>query len=171
MTEEKETQKKKPVHRKKKESEGVAETAGAPKREKKVKKGLNAGPKYYGTGRRKEAIAKVWLAPGSGQITINNKSMKEYFCGRRQLEYYIEKPFATINCVGKYDVVAQTYGGGVNGQAGAVSLGIARALVVMNPELKKALKHEGLMTRDPRVKERKKYGLKRARKAFQYTKR
>ncbi|MFA4844420.1 MAG: 30S ribosomal protein S9 [Candidatus Margulisiibacteriota bacterium] len=129
------------------------------------------GPKFYGTGRRKEATAKVWLTGGSGQIKVNGRTVKDFFCGRRILEYVINQPFVATQTAGKYDVFAETIGGGVPGQAGAVSLGIARALVQMNPDLRTALKKQGLLTRDPRMKERKKYGLKRARRAFQFTKR
>ncbi len=132
---------------------------------------LPAGEKYYGTGRRKEATAKVWLVPGSGKMIFNGKPMKEYFCGRRLLEFIIGRPFAATQLGGKYDVYAELLGGGVPSQADAIRMGIARALVVLNPALKTVLKREGLLTRDPRMKERKKYGLKRARRAFQYTKR
>jgi len=132
---------------------------------------LPAGEKYYGTGRRKEATAKVWLVPGSGKMTFNGKSLKDYFCGRRLLEFIINRPFAATQLAGKFDVYAELLGGGVPSQADAIRMGIARALVVLNPALKTVLKREGLLTRDPRMKERKKYGLKRARRAFQYTKR
>ena len=132
---------------------------------------LPAGKKYYGTGRRKEAVAKVWLVAGTGKIIVNGRSMAEYFCQRRLLEFYINRPLAATQNSARFDVYAFVHGGGVPGQAGAVSLGIARALVEVNPDLKSALKKEGLMTRDPRTKERKKAGLKRARRAFQYTKR
>lgn len=127
--------------------------------------------KYFGTGRRKEAVAKVWIAPGSGKIFINGRPKEEYFCGRRTIEYQIARPFITTNNEGKFDVWAKVFGGGIPGQAGAVTLGIARALIQLNPDLKPRLKGEGLLTRDPRMKERKKYGLKRARRAFQFTKR
>jgi len=132
---------------------------------------LPAGKKYYGTGRRKEAVAKVWLLPGTGKIIVNGKPMSVYFCKRRLLEFYVNRPLAATQNSTRFDVYAFVHGGGVPGQAGAVSLGIARALVELNPDLKGALKKEGLMTRDPRMKERKKAGLKRARRAFQYTKR
>ena len=128
-------------------------------------------PKYYGTGRRKEATAKVWLVPGTGKITANGRSMSQYFCNRKLLEFQINRPFAATKTAGSYDVFAEVFGGGVPGQAGAISLGIARALIRFNSDLKVVLKREGLLTRDPRMKERKKYGLKRARRAFQYTKR
>ncbi|MFH1386671.1 MAG: 30S ribosomal protein S9 [bacterium] len=127
--------------------------------------------KYFGTGRRKEAVAKVWIAPGSGKILVNGKTKEEYFCGRKTIEYQIARPFITTKNEGKYDVWAKVFGGGVPGQAGAVTLGISRALIQFNPDLKPMLKREGLLTRDPRMKERKKYGLKRARKAFQFSKR
>ena len=135
------------------------------------KTALPKGEKYYGTGRRKEATAKVWLTHGSGRMTLNGKTLKEYFCGRRLLEFIATRPFVATKTEGKFDVHAELLGGGVPSQADAIRLGIARALVVLNPALKTILKHEGLMTRDPRMKERKKYGLKRARRAFQYTKR
>jgi small subunit ribosomal protein S9 len=127
--------------------------------------------KYYGTGRRKEAVARVTLRPGSGVIEVNGHDMKEYFCGRKILEYQVTRPLDVANVRTSYDVFAQAYGGGIPGQAGAVCLGIARALLEISPDFRVKLKREGLLTRDPRMKERKKYGLKRARKAFQYTKR
>ena len=127
--------------------------------------------KYYGTGRRKEAIAKVWLIPGQGNVLVNERPMEEYFCQRRLLTFQVLRPFVTANVVGKYDVIARVLGGGVPGQAVAISMGIARALLQVNPEFKQILKKAKLLTRDSRMKERKKYGLKRARRAFQYTKR
>jgi small subunit ribosomal protein S9 len=127
--------------------------------------------KYYGTGRRKEAVAKVWLVPGSGNISVNGKSYTEYFCGRKLLEALIKKPLEVTSTTTSYDVIVKALGGGVPGQAGAVSLGIARALLVLNPDFRAKLKKVGLLRRDPRMKERKKYGLKRARRAFQFTKR
>jgi small subunit ribosomal protein S9 len=137
----------------------------------RLKPALPDGQKYYGTGRRKEATAKVWLMPGTGKMTVNGKTFKEYFCNRHLLEFIASRPFAATQTTGKYDVFAELLGGGVPSQADAIRMGIARALVVLNPALKPVLKKEGLMTRDPRMKERKKYGLKRARRAFQYTKR
>jgi len=139
--------------------------------ERKPRKHKIVGSKYYGTGRRKEAVAKVWIAPGGGNITVNGRPMAQFFCGRKLLELFVTRPFSTTQTAGKYDVFAQTIGGGVSSQAGAVGLGIARALVELNPEYKTLLKRQGLLTRDPRMKERKKYGLKRARRAFQFTKR
>jgi len=137
----------------------------------KPKPALPAGPRYYGTGRRKESTAKVWLMLGSGKVTVNGLDYVKYFCSRKLLEFQVNRPFATTQTAGKYDVFADVFGGGVPAQATAVSLGIARALVMLNPGLKVLLKREGLLTRDPRMKERKKYGLKRARRAFQYSKR
>lgn len=130
-----------------------------------------SGPKYYGTGRRKESVAKVWLTPGCGKVVINRKPMAQYLCGRKLLESFVNRPLAAIQLTDKYDVFAEASGGGIPGQAGAVGLGVARALVQLNPDFKVLLKRTGLLTRDPRMKERKKYGLKRARKAFQYSKR
>jgi small subunit ribosomal protein S9 len=132
---------------------------------------LPPGTKYYGTGRRKEAVAKVWLANGSGKISVNNKPSADYFCRRMRLEFQLGRPFEVTKTAGRYDVFAEVFGGGVPGQATAVTMGISRALVRLNPENKVLLKREGLLTRDPRMKERKKYGRKRARKRFQYTKR
>lgn len=137
-----------------------------PKKEKAPK-----GPRYYGTGRRKEAIAKVWLKSGTGKIVLNGRSIEQYFCGRRLLEYQVKRPLVVTNTQQNYDVFAKAYGGGISGQAGAISLGIARALIEVNPDFRSQLKEQGLLRRDPRMKERKKYGLKRARRAFQYTKR
>lgn len=154
-----------PIYKPSAHAPAAAKAPQAPRQPKIV------GPKYYGTGRRKEAIAKVWLAAGKGQIKVNGRTVKDFFCGRRILEYVINQPFVVTQTAGKYDVFAKTIGGGVPGQAGAVSLGIARALIQMNPDLRIALKKQGLLTRDPRMKERKKYGLKRARRAFQFTKR
>lgn len=129
------------------------------------------GPKYYGTGRRKEAVAKVWLVPGKGSITVNGKDFSQYFCGRKVLEFTVQRPLVVSNVRQSYDVIAEAFGGGNPGQAGAVSLGIARALLEVSPDFRIKLKREGLLRRDPRMKERKKYGLKGARRAFQYTKR
>jgi small subunit ribosomal protein S9 len=128
-------------------------------------------PKYFGTGRRKEAVAKVWLTAGEGKITVNTRPLSQYFFGRKLLEFQVTRPLVETQLAGKYDVFARVLGGGIVGQAGAVGLGIARALVELDPALKTTLKRQGLLTRDPRMKERKKYGLKRARRAFQYTKR
>ena len=124
----------------------------------------------WGTGKRKCAIAQVRLFPGEGELTVNDKPYKEYFS---RLEHCstIESPFAVTNTTGKFRVTAKVKGGGISGQAGAISHGIARALVKENELFKPVLRKAGLLTRDARIKERKKYGLKRARKAPQYTKR
>ncbi len=126
--------------------------------------------RYYGTGRRKSAIARVWLKPGEGNIVINGREYKSYL-GRPVLEILVRSPFEELGLMGKFDVVATAKGGGTTGQAGAVRLGIARAMVEMDENLRKALRAEGFLTRDPRVKERKKYGFKKARRGFQFVKR
>lgn len=125
----------------------------------------------YGTGRRKSAVARVRLYPGNGNFTINDKEIPDYFGGRSIHEFAVREPLAATNSLGRFDVVAKVVGGGVSGQAGAVRHGIARALADADDELRATLKSGGFLTRDARVKERKKVGLKRARKAPQYTKR
>ncbi|HWP31678.1 MAG TPA: 30S ribosomal protein S9 [Fimbriimonadales bacterium] len=125
---------------------------------------------YYATGRRKNAIARVWLKPGSGKIVVNGKPVSEYF-GRKVLEMVVLSPLRAVDMADKVDVIADSEGGGLAGQAGAVKLGISRALVEMENELKPIMRQGGFLTRDPRVKERKKYGRKRARRGFQYVKR
>jgi small subunit ribosomal protein S9 len=121
-------------------------------------------------GRRKEAVARVRLSPGEGRITINDREFREYF-PRRLLQQVVVAPLRTVDALKRYDVAAKVEGGGVSGQAGAVVQGIARALVSNEPDTRAALKSAGFLTRDARAKERKKPGLKRARKAPQYTKR
>ncbi|RYG32009.1 30S ribosomal protein S9 [bacterium] len=125
---------------------------------------------YYGTGRRKCAIGRVWITPGDGKITINGREMKEYL-GRPVLEILVKSPLVTLEMDGRFDVKAYTKGGGITGQAGAVRLGIARALLKYDDGLRGALKAAGFLTRDARVKERKKYGRKKARRGFQFVKR
>lgn len=125
---------------------------------------------YQGTGRRKVAIARVRLLPGNGEIIINKKPMDEYF-GMEALRLMVRHPLASAGVEGKYNVIAKVEGGGLTGQAGAVRHGIARALLQSNPELRHVLKKGGFLTRDPRMKERKKYGLKGARRAPQFSKR
>ena len=125
---------------------------------------------YYGTGRRKNAIARVRLTEGSGKITINGKDIDEFF-GMETLKVIVRQPLTVTNTTSKYDVIAKVTGGGFTGQAGAVRHGIARALNEANAEFRPALKSNGFLTRDPRMKERKKYGLKKARKAPQFSKR
>lgn len=124
----------------------------------------------YGTGRRKSAIARVWITPGQGNITINGRELKGYL-GRPVLEILVKSPLVALAMDGQFDVKATAKGGGITGQAGAVRLGIARALVERDPELKGKLRAEGFMTRDSRVKESKKYGRKKARRGFQFVKR
>ena len=125
---------------------------------------------YYGTGRRKHSVARVRLYPGNGSITINGRSIDEY-CDLDTLKLIIRQPLVLTETDSKYDVFVNVNGGGFTGQAGAIRHGIARALIVAEPELRPALKKEGYLTRDPRMKERKKYGLKKARRAPQFSKR
>lgn len=134
---------------------------------KKTKKKIQ----YWGTGRRKLAIARVRLIPeGEGEIIINKKGIDEYF-DLDNLKYIVRQPLALTNTVGKYDVIVNVSGGGTTGQAGAIRHGIARALEVADPSLRAQLKNAGFLTRDSRMKERKKYGLHKARKAPQFSKR
>lgn len=125
---------------------------------------------YYGTGRRKRAIARVWLTPGEGKILVNGRDHKEYL-GRPVLEILVNSPFVALNVEGRYDVRATTKGGGISGQAGALRLGISRALLELDSEFRKSLKVAGFLTRDSRIKESKKYGRKKARRGFQFVKR
>jgi small subunit ribosomal protein S9 len=124
----------------------------------------------YGTGRRKSAIARVWITPGEGNITINGRDFKHYL-GRPVLEILVKSPLVALQMDGRWDVKATTKGGGIAGQAGAVRLGIARALLTYDETLRKELRALGYLTRDSRVKERKKYGRKKARRGFQFVKR
>jgi small subunit ribosomal protein S9 len=125
---------------------------------------------YYGTGRRKHSVARVRLVPGEGKITINKRDIADYF-GLETLKLIVKQPLALTETLGKYDVLVNTHGGGIAGQAGAIRHGISRALLKADSELRPALKKEGFLTRDPRMKERKKYGLKAARRAPQFSKR
>jgi small subunit ribosomal protein S9 len=125
---------------------------------------------YYGTGRRKTSTARVFLRPGSGAVTINDKTFDQFF-PTEALRTQIRQPLILTETADKFDILATVDGGGVSGQAGAMRLGIARALVEYNGELRKQLKTEGLLTRDARAKERKKYGMAGARKRFQFSKR
>jgi small subunit ribosomal protein S9 len=129
-----------------------------------------AATQYYATGRRKTSTARVFLRPGSGAIKVNYREFEAFF-PREALRMQIRTPLVLTETADKFDVLATVAGGGVTGQAGAVRLGIARALVAYNAELRKALKNEGLLTRDARAKERKKYGMAGARKRFQFSKR
>lgn len=125
---------------------------------------------FRGTGRRKDAIARVRLVEGKGNIIVNNKPLDEYF-SIETLKVIVKQPLTVTNSLDKYDIICSVQGGGVSGQAGAVRHGIARALVAANSEYRPELKANGFLTRDPRMKERKKYGLKKARKAPQFSKR
>jgi len=129
-----------------------------------------ASVQYWGTGRRKTAIARVRLVPGSGNITINNRTFENFFPNKTS-RLIVLQPMELTTTTGRFDVLCRVNGGGVTGQAGAVRLGIARALIKANPELRPTLKRAGFLTRDPRMVERKKYGLHKARKAPQYSKR
>ncbi|MBN2030387.1 30S ribosomal protein S9 [bacterium] len=125
---------------------------------------------YYSTGRRKESVARVYLMPGEGRIKVNQKELLSYF-QRSTLEMIVRQPFIVTQTEGQYDVIATVKGGGLAGQAGAMVLGISRALIKTNDELRKPLRNAGFLTRDPREKERKKYGQPGARKRFQFSKR
>ena len=127
-------------------------------------------PYFYGTGRRKKSVARVRLYPGTGVVTVNGKNVDDYF-GLETLKLIIAQPFDVSETAGKFDGVANVCGGGLSGQAGAIRHGIARALVAADAENRSALKKAGFLTRDPRMKERKKYGLKGARRAPQFSKR
>lgn len=126
--------------------------------------------RYYATGKRKNSIARVWLVPGSGKITINDRPMDKYF-GRDVLKMIIRQPFEITETVDKFDVLVSVLGGGNSGQAGAIRHGISKALLAVDAESRGKLRKEGLLTRDPRAKERKKYGQKGARARFQFSKR
>lgn len=125
---------------------------------------------YYGTGRRKSSVARVRLVPGSGKVVINGRDLNDYF-GRGTLELIIRQPLVLTGTNDQYDVLASVAGGGASGQAGAIRHGISRALLGVDETLRQSLKKAGFLTRDPRMKERKKYGLKKARKASQFSKR
>ena len=126
---------------------------------------------YAATGRRKSSIARVRLIPGKGEVTINGKSLDDYFGGLDLLKQEVKRPLVLVGADGKFDVVARVQGGGTTGQSGALRHGIARALCIADAENRAALKAAGYLTRDPRMKERKKYGLKKARRASQFSKR
>ena len=129
-----------------------------------------AKAKYYGTGRRKSSIARVYLVPGTGKVTINKRDMDEYF-GLETLKLIVRQPLVITDNVDKFDVLVNVHGGGFTGQAGAIRHGISRALLHADAEHRPVLKKAGFLTRDPRMKERKKYGLKAARRAPQFSKR
>ena len=125
---------------------------------------------YYGTGRRKSSVARVYLVPGKGDIIVNKKSLDDYF-GLETLKMIVRQPLVATQTEDKFDIKVNVFGGGYTGQAGAIRHGIARALLTVDSEYRAALKKEGYLTRDPRMKERKKYGLKKARRAPQFSKR
>jgi len=131
---------------------------------------MTKAPAYYATGRRKTAVARTWLTPGSGRIIVNRRSLDEYF-GRETDKMILRQPLKVTETEEKFDVLVNVCGGGLTGQAGAIRHGIARALLVFNPDLRPALKKNGFLTRDPRVKERNKYGQRGARARYQYSKR
>ena len=126
--------------------------------------------RYYQTGKRKSAIARVWLMPGSGNVTINRKPLAQYFPLETQ-QSTVQEPLNLTDTLGQFDALITVRGGGVSGQAGAIRHGISKALLLANPNLRSTLKQQGFLTRDSRIKERKKYGQKKARKRFQYSKR
>ncbi len=130
----------------------------------------SAKPYFYGTGRRKKSVARVRLYPGTGVITINGRDISDYF-GLETMKLIVNQPFGVTDTVGKFDIVANVKGGGFSGQAGAIRHGVARALLSADETYKPLLKKAGFLTRDPRMKERKKYGLKGARRAPQFSKR
>ena len=138
----------------------------APKYEKKV----DAQGRAYATGKRKDAVARVWIKPGPGQIVVNQRPVEQYFA-RPVLRMILQQPLQVANRAGQFDITVTVEGGGLSGQAGAVRHGLAKALTNFEPELRPALKREGFLTRDPRVVERKKYGKKKARRSFQFSKR
>ncbi|MBQ8525099.1 MAG: 30S ribosomal protein S9 [Clostridia bacterium] len=129
-----------------------------------------ANAQFYGTGRRKSSVARVRLVPGTGKILINNRDIDDYF-GLETLKVVVRQPLVTTDTLGKFDVIAKVQGGGFTGQAGAIRHGVARALLTVEEEYRPALKAAGFLTRDSRMKERKKYGLKAARRAPQFSKR
>ncbi len=146
----------------------TAQTA-APEAPRHVQK-LDAQGRAYATGKRKDAVARVWIKPGSGTITVNNRPVETYFA-RPVLRMILQQPLHVANRNGQYDIVVTVAGGGLSGQAGAVRHGLSKALTYYEPELRGPLKKEGFLTRDPRVVERKKYGRKKARRSFQFSKR
>lgn len=129
-----------------------------------------ASARYYGTGRRKNSVARVYLIPGTGKITINKRDIDDYF-GLETLKTIVRQPLVATDTLDKFDVLVNVKGGGFTGQAGAIRHGISRALLEADPEYRPTLKSAGYLTRDPRMKERRKYGLKKARKAPQFSKR
>ena len=146
--------------------QGTENNNDAPVREKKV----DAQGRAYATGKRKDAVARVWIKPGSGKVTVNERDVEVYFA-RPVLRMIIQQPLEVANRKDQYDIVVSVAGGGLSGQAGAVRHGLSKALTHFEPELRTPLKREGFLTRDSRVVERKKYGRKKARRSFQFSKR
>ena len=152
------------------EEKPVVPTGEEPEKKEEVKKEKEK-PNYFGTGRRKTSVARVRLYQGKGAFIINGRQLSDYVAGRRLLEVAAKRPLDVTDNLENFDVEVNVFGGGVVSQAEAIRHGVARALLQVNQDLKPSLKREGLLTRDPRMKERKKYGRKRARKRFQYSKR
>ncbi len=148
---------------------GQSAQPAAPEAPRHVQK-LDAQGRAYATGKRKDAVARVWVKPGSGRITVNARPVEVYFA-RPVLQMIIQQPLQLVNRATQYDVVVTVAGGGLSGQAGAVRHGLSKALTHYEPDLRPPLKREGFLTRDPRVVERKKYGKKKARRSFQFSKR
>jgi small subunit ribosomal protein S9 len=146
-----------------------ASAAAAPEAPKYVQK-LDKQGRAYATGKRKDAVARVWIKPGPGKITVNGRDLEVYFA-RPVLRMILQQPLTVANRVGQYDLIVSVAGGGLSGQAGAVRHGLSKALTNFEPELRAVLKREGFLTRDARVVERKKYGKKKARRSFQFSKR
>ena len=144
----------------------AAQNPDAPVHERKV----DAQGRAYATGKRKDAVARVWIKPGAGKIVVNDRALETYFA-RPVLRMILQQPLQIVNRMGQYDVTVTVAGGGLSGQAGAVRHGISKALTYFEPELRSPLKREGFLTRDARVVERKKYGKKKARRSFQFSKR
>ena len=147
---------------------GAVETA-SPEAPKHVQK-LDAQGRAYATGKRKDAVARVWIKPGAGKVTVNGRDIGVYFA-RPVLRMILQQPLLVANRVDQYDIMVSVSGGGLSGQAGAVRHGLSKALTYYEPELRGILKKVGFLTRDPRVVERKKYGRKKARRSFQFSKR
>jgi small subunit ribosomal protein S9 len=150
--------------------EGLAALKPATPEAPKYVQKLDAKGRAYATGKRKNAVARVWIKPGAGKVTINERSIEVYFA-RPVLRMMIQQPFVAANRAGQYDVNCTVSGGGLSGQAGALRHGISRALTYFEPDLRGVLKKGGFLTRDSRVVERKKYGRKKARRSFQFSKR
>ncbi len=148
---------------------GQSAQTAAPEAPRHVQK-LDAHGRAYATGKRKDAVARVWIKPGKGTITVNKRPVEVYFA-RPVLRMILQQPLQLVNRADQYDVVITVAGGGLSGQAGAVRHGLSKALTYFEPELRSPLKKEGFLTRDPRVVERKKYGKKKARRSFQFSKR